>query len=97
MDIGSRDKRQRTGYSNTYDVGEDVLGHGRDATKNFDIWINCGLYSFEDEDGGAKRDRRGRKRSKSVTSLLDLVLTMVKTVPKFMDAAVGAKKKRFRG
>ena len=76
MDTDNRDKRQRTGYSHSYDVGEDVLGHGRDATKNFDIWINCGLYSFEDEDGGARPNRRGRKRSKSVTGLFDLILTI---------------------
>ena len=93
MDTDNRDKRQRTGYSDSYNVGEDVLGHGRDATKNFDIWINCGLYSFEDEDGSARPDRRGRKRSKPITSLFDSILTIVQVVPKFLYAAVGARKK----
>lgn len=43
---------------------EDLYKSPRTAGKNFDIWINHGLYSFNDDGVSVNSSSKGRKRSK---------------------------------
>ena len=65
----NREKRRRREDSGPDSVGEAVFGHRTDATKNFDLWINHGLYTFEDDGGSVKPRRQGQKRSIIIAAL----------------------------